>query len=366
MEKDLIYKVALTLIPHVGDIVAKKLVAYCGGVEAVFKERKQALVKIPFIGEVVANAVVNQDVLGAAERECENIVKSQIKPLFFLDADYPRRLLHCEDSPVLLYYQGNADLNASRILSVVGTRRASKEGRALCKKIIEELDDVLIVSGLAYGIDTCSHISALDSNLDTVGVLAHGLDRLYPAQNKVLSENMKQNGGLLTEFRFGTNPDRENFPKRNRIVAGIADAVLVVESRIKGGSLITAGIANSYSRDVFAIPGNPANDNAKGCNWLIRTNRAALVESATHIKEQMGWITSAKNSSKNTQTKLFLNLSESEQKVVNVLMGEKSLAMDTLCAKAKMTTSQAAAVLLNLEFDGVVICHPGQRFSLVD
>ena len=243
MASDLLkYQIALTLIPGIGDIVGKKLVAYCGGVEAVFNENRNALLKIPGIGRATVNSIISQKVLHKVEAEISFIEKKNIQPLFYTDKDYPARLLNCEDSPLLLYYKGNADLNAPRVIGFVGSRKATNQGRVICERFIEGLKskDVLIVSGLAYGIDSCSHKAALDSGLKTVGVLGHGLDRIYPAQNKKLATSMLDNGGLLTEFLPNTTPDRENFPKRNRIVAGMCDAIVVIESASRGGALITA------------------------------------------------------------------------------------------------------------------------------
>lgn len=364
MNEDLIYKIALPMIPHVGDTVAKKLVAYCGGVEAVFKERKGALMKIPFVGKTIASAIAAQNVLGKAELEMEFIEKEKITPIFYLDSAYPRRLLQCDDAPVMLYYKGSSALNMDRVLGVVGTRNATEYGKEVCKKIVEGFDDILVVSGLAYGIDTCAHQSAIEASLPTIGVLGHGLDRIYPAQNRRLAQRMVEDGGLLTEFRSNTNPDRENFPKRNRIVAGMVDALLVVESAKRGGSLITAQVANSYSRDVFAVPGATHQEFSQGCNWLIRSSRAGLVESAEHIKEAMGWESTPKKSV--VQRKMFPELTSGEKLLVDALRDKGCLSMDALSAKLKMPTSRVAALLLNLEFEGVVSCLPGKRIKLLD
>lgn len=230
------YKIGINLIPGISDINGKKLIAYCGGAEAVFKEKKSSLLKIPGMGEATANKILSAEVLKRAELELAFIQENKIKTYYFLDDDYPERLKHCVDGPIMLYFKGNADLNMSKILSVVGTRKASNYGKRICKTLIEGLKDlnVLIVSGLAYGIDTFAHKEALNNELKTVGVLAHGLDHLYPSLNKSLAEKMLNQGGLLTDFISKTNPDRENFPKRNRIIAGVADAVLVIESAKKG------------------------------------------------------------------------------------------------------------------------------------
>ncbi len=364
MADDLIYKIGITLIPSIGSVNGKKLVSYCGGAEAVFKEKKSALLKIPGIGRSTVNNIVNQSVLKRAEKEIAFIKKYGVKPLFYTDEQYPKRLFHCEDGPVMLYYNGNRNLNHQRVLAVVGTRRSTAYGKVQCEKILEGLKDteVMIVSGLAYGIDSCAHKNALNHHLPTVGVMGHGLDRVYPSENRNLAAAMMENGGLLTEFMSGTNPDRENFPKRNRIVAGMADAVLVVESGIKGGAIITADIAFSYSRDVFALPGKVNATYSKGCNFLIKTNRAALVESAEDIMRIMNWETLEKKEP--VQTELFVDLTENEQKLVNILTETGENGIDELMAKSKIPISQVSSILLNLEFRGVVLSLPGKRYRL--
>ncbi len=364
MPDDLLYKIGITLIPSIGSVNGKKLISYCGGAEAVFKEKKKALLKIPGIGSNTVNNIVNQSVLKRAEQEIAFIEKYNIRPLFYTDDEYPRRLFHCEDGPVMLYYQGNADLNHPRILAVVGTRRATSYGRIQCEKIIEGLKDkgVMIVSGLAYGIDSCAHRNALKSELPTVGVMGHGLDRIYPAENRNLAASMMENGGLLTEFLSGTKPDRENFPKRNRIVAGMSDATLVVESGRKGGAIITADIAFSYSRDVFALPGRVGDAYSKGTNFLIKTNRAALVESADDIARLMGW--EEVQPKPVPQTEMFINLSEEENTLINILKETGETGVDELMAKSKIPVSRVSSCLLNLEFQGLVISLPGKRYKL--
>ncbi len=364
MDDDLLYKIGITLIPSIGSVNGKKLVSYCGGAEAVFKEKKSALLKIPGIGKNTVRNIVNHSVLKRAEKEISFIKKYSIQPLFYTDESYPQRMFHCEDGPVMIYYNGNRDLNHQRVLAVVGTRRSTSYGKVQCEKIIEGLQDadVMIVSGLAYGIDSCAHKNALNNNLPTVGILGHGLDRVYPSENRNLAAAMMENGGLLTEFMSETIPDRENFPKRNRIIAGMADAVLVVESGIKGGAIITADIAFSYSRDVFALPGKIGAPYSKGCNFLIKTNRAALVESAKDITNIMNWENI--ENKQPAQTELFVNLTEEEQKLVDILTETGENGIDELMAKSKIPVSQVSSILLNLEFKGIVISLPGKRYKL--
>ncbi len=361
---ELLYQIALTLIPGIGDINGKRLISYCGGLEAVFKEKKAALLKIPGIGPVTLKSILNKSVFDLAEKEIRFIENFLIQTAFFLDEKYPHRLKNCEDSPMLLYYKGNVDLNNSKVLSIVGTRKASAYGRKICKEIIEDLKDlnILIVSGLAYGIDTHAHKNAVLYELPTVGVLAHGLDRIYPSENRAMAEKMLNRGGLLTEFRSGTNPDRENFPRRNRIVSGLSDATLVIESALKGGALITAEIANSYNRDVFAVPGRTTDRYSEGCNFLIKTHRAALIQSAKDIKYILGWDKLEQKTKK--QQKIFIELNTDEQKIVDLLKENEILGIDQISIKIESPTSKIVSTLLNLEFRGIVQCLPGKVFKL--
>ena len=360
-----LYEIALTLVPGIGDHLGKKLVICCGSAEAVFREKKQLLAKVPRVGGKVLEALSGKNILERAEKELAFVEKFRIRTLFFLDQDYPFRLKNCIDSPVLLYYKGNADLNGSRMIGVVGTRNATEYGKTVCHKIISDLapDKVMIVSGLAYGIDSCAHRSALDNSLQTIGVLGHGLDRIYPYQNKMLAEKMLKSGGLLTEFMSDTNPDRENFPKRNRIIAGISDAILVVEAAEKGGALITAGIGNSYNRDVFAVPGRICDPYSVGTNQLIRRNIAALVQSADDIRYLMGWEDQGKKPD-GFQKKIFLDLTEDERTLVDYLGANGSSGIDDICIQCKLSMSTTSAALLNLEFEGIVKSLPGKIYTL--
>ncbi|MCX6245757.1 MAG: DNA-processing protein DprA [Bacteroidetes bacterium] len=361
----MIYQIALTMIPGIGDVVGKKLVTCCGSAEAIFREKKKLLDRIPRIGQKILEALSNREILERAERELAFVEKFRIRPLFFLDKDYPFRLKNCIDSPILLYYKGTADLNVSRIIGVVGTRNATEYGKGACHGIISELaqDKVMIVSGLAYGIDSCAHRAALEHNLETIGVLGHGLDRIYPYQNKSLAERMLKNGGLLTDFISATRPDRENFPKRNRIIAGICDAVLVVEAAGKGGALITAEIANSYNRDVFAIPGRINDPFSEGTNKLIRQNKAALVQSADDIRYMMGWEQKGKKPD-GYQKKFFLEMTPDETVLVDFLGKNGSSGIDDIAIQCNLSMSKTSAALLNLEFEGIVKSLPGKVYEL--
>ena len=360
----LIHKIALTLIKTVGDINAKNLLTHFGTAEAVFTADKQQLLDIPGVGEVIARHILSTDALMLAEQQMAFLNKHQIKVLFYTDDKYPQRLKSCFDAPVLLYYKGNADLNHHRIVSVVGTRNATAYGHSICRQLTETLKsyDVLIVSGLAYGIDVAAHQESLTAGIPTVGVLGHGLDRMYPAVHRQIANKMMKNGGLLTEFPADTNPDKANFPKRNRIIAGLADVTIVVEAAMKGGALITAEIANSYHRDVFAFPGRTMDEYSQGCNFLIKTNRAGLLAHPKDLVYYMGW-EAVEPWAEGTQTEIALNLSAEEQKIINMLK-YSALQVDELGIKAEIQQSKLAMYLLNLELKGVIISLPGKIYQL--
>ncbi len=361
---NLLYNIGVGLIDNVGDVLAKKLIAYCGSAEAVFRERKGKLLKIPDVGNAAATAIVSQNVLARAEEEIEFIERHKLNALFYLDNDYPNRLKHCDDGPVMLYTKGNMDLNAKRIVSVVGTRNATEYGKRMCNEIVEGLAalEVLVVSGLAYGIDICAHKASIDNKIQTVAVVAHGHDRIYPGSHKSIVEQMYKNGGMVTEFISNTNPDRENFPKRNRIIAGLSDAVIVIESAKRGGALITADIGNSYNRDVFAVPGMLGSKYSEGCNWLIKVNKGALLESVKDLEYIMGW-EPRDSKKKAVQKKIFVELAPSEKVLIEIIR-RGSIGIDTLSLESKMATSIVSALLLNLEFAGVVKCMPGKVYQM--
>jgi len=365
MHNDLLYQIALTLVPNIGDVHARALINLYGDAQSVFKAKKKDLDNIEGIGTVRARSIKNFTDFSSSEEEIKFIEKYKITPLFITDENYPKRLLNCYDSPILLYFRGNADLNTSKIISIVGTRNNSDYGKTVCEKFIEDLhaENALIVSGLAFGIDTIAHKAALKNNLNTVAVLAHGLDMIYPNQNKSLAKQMTEQGGLLTDFISNTNPDKQNFPKRNRIVAGICDAVVVIESGKKGGSLITAELGNGYNKDVFAIPGRTTDTKSEGCNYLIKNNKAALINNANDLLEMMSWTSTAKPSPKK-QRELFIELSPDEKIVVDILQQQDNIQIDELYFKTGLSSSAVATALLMLEMQNVVVSLPGKVYKL--
>jgi DNA processing protein len=363
----LLHQVGLTFIKNIGPMLAKSLIAHFGDAEQVFKTSRAKLMRVPGIGEKRLGDIDLSAALFRAEEELRFIEKNEIQVIFYTDKTYPKRLKNCADGPVLLYAKGNFDLNPQHVISIVGTRNATEYGKQLCRQLVEELQqyNALIVSGLALGIDVCAHKESLKQNLTTVGVLGHGLDRIYPAQNRSIAEKMLDNGGLLTEFPSGTIPDRENFPQRNRIVAGMADATVVIEASIKGGALITAEIANSYNRDVFTFPGRISDEFSEGCNFLIRNNKAALLTCAADLAYSLGWERADDTQPPKEQLTLFMDLSADERIIFNVIHEHKApMAIDDLTIKTNMPMSLLAMNLLNMEMQGFIRSLPGKTYSV--
>ena len=367
MQNQLLFQVALTLVPNIGDVNAKTLTQHFTNAEAIFKASKKELEQIDGIGTIRAESIKKFKDFKKAEEEIEFINKFKIKPLFLTDKEYPQRLLNCYDNPALIYYKGNADLNTSKIVAIVGTRSNSDYGRSICEKLIEDLaeENILVISGLAFGIDSIAHRAALKHQLKTVGVLAHGLDRVYPSQNISMAKQMIASGGLLTDFRSGTKPDRQNFPSRNRIAAGMSDCVVVIESGVKGGSIITAEIGNSYNKDVFAFPGRTNDPKSEGCNFLIKRNKAAMICDGNDLLEMMGW-KKTKSPKRKLQRELFIEFTSDEKIIVDLLQAEEEIHIDQLYFKSKLSSSAAAQALLMLEMQGIVSSLPGKIYKMCD
>ncbi len=361
------HKIALGLIPRVGDINARKLVSHFGSVEAIFHESYRNLTRIPGIGPGLAHYICDRSYLAAAEKEAEYVEKNNIKTFFYLDNDYPFRLRQCDDSPVVFFFMGNCDLNAPKILSVVGTRNATVRGKEVCEKIIGSLaeghPDLIITSGLAYGIDIAAHKAALANNLRTIGVLGHGIKTIYPAIHRPTANLMVKTGGLISDFLSDALPERNNFLKRNRIIAGLSDATLVIESGIKGGALITADIASSYNRDVFAVPGRPEDQWSAGCNDLIRNNKAALAGCADDIEYFLNW--KPEKSPSPVQKRLFAELNDNEKLIYELILKEGELPIDLICRSLEMPVYKLSSILLQMEFKGFLKCYPGNLYRTV-
>ncbi len=367
MSNDLLYQIALSFTPNIGPVQAKILVEQFGTAENIFKAKTSHLQHIEGIGQIRASSIKNFDRFNEAEEEMRFIEKFNIRPLFISDEKYPKRLLNCYDSPELLYYKGTADLNTSKIVAVVGTRDNTEYGKQVTEKLVKELSahQVLIVSGLAYGIDAIAHKAALKNGLPTVGVLAHGLDQIYPSHHNGLAKEMLKDGGLLTEFRSRTKPDKHNFPTRNRIVAGMSDATIVVETGLRGGSMITAELANGYNKDVFAFPGKVTDNKSAGCNYLVKSNKAMLLTDAQDLLEVMGWEEKVKSKKEERRQKeLFIELSKEERIVVDILKEKEAVHIDEINLRSNLSSSAIAAAILNMELQGVINSLPGKMYSL--
>lgn len=362
---ELLYQIALTKIPLVGAVTARNLVSYCGNARSVFSASKKQLLKIPNVGERIAENIIQTGILQEAEKELQFIEKERIQTFFYLDQNYPDRLKHYADSPVLIYYKGTSDLNHTRIVGIVGTRQPTPQGVGICEEIVEGLKpyNVLILSGLAYGIDSAAHRKSVELDIPTIGVLGHGFQTIYPAQHRTLAAKMTFNGGLLTEFPSNTLPDREHFPMRNRIIAGMCDALVVIETAIRGGSMITAYMANEYNKDVFAIPGKVKDKLSQGCNHLIKTHKALLLESADDIAYVMRW--EENDAPKLIQHQLFVELEPLEKIIVDLLQQSTEIGIDKLTYETRLSGSEMASLLLNLEFKGVIKSLPGKRYTLM-
>lgn len=361
---DLPHLVALTLVPNIGPITAKTLISYAGSAAAVFQLSARQLIKIPDIGETTAAVIKQQkEPLQAGEAMLDTLEKNGVQVISFYDEDYPYRLKQIHESPIILYAKGAATLNAPRMISIVGTRKPSPAGLALCEQLVADLKPYAptIISGLAYGIDICAHKQAVLQDMPTLAVLGHGLDKIYPSTHTQVAQKIVQgSGALISEFTFGSEIEKENFALRNRLVAGMADALIVIESAQKGGSMITAAFANAYDREVLAVPGRPGDEKSAGCNWLIKHHQAALLDNAEDLVNALGWDVEVKVSG--VQTSLFSELDEQEQRVLDQIKAKPQIDIDQLSFLTKINLSELSACLLQLEFKALIKSLPGKRF----
>jgi DNA processing protein len=364
---DKLYQIALTLIPKIGDVLVRQLISYCGSAEQAFKTPVAKLLKIPNIGQVIAKNMQDKSVLENAWKIIQEADKQEVELLFYTDINYPNRLKQLYDSPVLMYYKGKADLNTQRTVAIVGTRQSTEYGKQTTEHIIQELSQYnpLIVSGLAYGIDIVAHKACLKNNVPTIGVMASGIDLIYPYQHKNTSISMQEMGGILTEQSFGAQPDPRFFPQRNRIIAGMADVTIVVEAAVKGGALITAEYANNYHREVFAVPGQIGKSFSEGCNKIIKENKAQIFTSIKDVIEAMNWDMEG-NENKQNQTKAidFSNFTEEESAVMSLLHNHEEMHIDDLAWKAQIHVAKLSSLLLNLEFQGFIKSLVGKKYKI--
>lgn len=367
MPQELMYQIALTRIPLIGDVIIKKLLEHFGSAGNIFKARKYELERIETVGAIRAAALLNFRDFSAVEEEIHFLEKYRIQPLFCTDPSYPQRLLHCCDNPAMLYYKGAASLNPPRIVNIVGTRHPSAYGKMVCENLVRELAaaNITIVSGLAYGIDIIAHKTALKTQEPTIGVLAHGLDRIYPPAHKQIAAQMLEQGGLLTDFPSRTLPDKQNFPKRNRIVAGICDATIVIESGIRGGSLITADLANGYNREVMCVPGRIHDPQSAGCHYLVKQHKAALLTGAGDLLALMGWEEKENAAPPPAQRALFPELTTEEKQILTLFHEKPQRRLEELYVQTQLSGSQVANAVFNLEMQRVLRSLPGQLYELV-
>ncbi|MEL1245982.1 DNA-processing protein DprA [Flavobacterium sp. DGU11] len=365
-DNELLNTLALLRVEGVGDIVAKRLINHCGSAEGVFNAKRSQILAIEGIGEILYNNLKNKNVFALAEAEVKFIKTSGTMPLFYLEADYPERLKHCIDGPVLLFSSGNINLQSRKTISIVGTRQMTSYGADFCRKLLEDLAplDPVIISGFAYGVDIHAHTIAMEQNLQTIGVVAHGLNQVYPKVHKKYVAKMEENGGFFTEFWSTSNPDKENFVRRNRIVAGLSEATVIIESADRGGSLITANIANDYNRDVFAVPGRVTDKYSMGCNNLIKSQRANLLTSAADLIYMLNWELEDKKS-KPVQKQLFVMLEAEEQKVYDYLQKKGKELMDIIALECEMPIFRLSSLLLTMELKGVIRPLPGKLFEAI-
>jgi DNA processing protein len=364
-EQDLFYLLALQRVEGVGDIMAKKLLTHCGSAEAVFKTKTTQLAAIDGVGSILLRNLKNQAVFDKANAELEFIRTNEINVVHFQGENYPERLKHCIDGPLLLFTSGKIDLKNRKIISIVGTRQITSYGTEFCRKLIADLAplDPIIVSGFAYGVDIVAHQLAIEHNLQTIGIVAHGLNQIYPKTHKKYVAKVEENGGFMTEFWSTSNPDKENFVRRNRIVAGMSEATIVIESADRGGSLITANIANDYNRDVFAVPGRVTDKYSQGCNNLIKTQKANVLTSAADLVYILNWDIQTKT--KPVQKQLFVTLDDDEQKVYDYLLKTGKEVMDIIALRCDFPIYRISGMLLNMELKGVIRPLPGKLFKAI-
>lgn len=368
INEDLVYQLALCIVPNVGDVHNKILIGHFGDARSIFRAKKQDLERIEGIGSVRARSIKEFNDFKTAEDEVKFIEKYKIKAFFLTDPGYPKRLLQCYDSPTVVFYKGDANLNASRMIAIVGTRNNTEYGKQFTEKLVKDLkdQDVIVVSGLAYGIDAIAHKAAMKYHIPTIGVVGHGLDTIYPADHASMAKDMiKSGGGIFSEFFSKTKPDKHNFPLRNRIVAGLTDATVTVETDIKGGSMITAKLADAYNRDVFAVPGRSIDKKSSGCNHLIRMNKAILLTDAEELVDVMGWNNHRQEYKKKNQRELFIELSAEEQVVMQILQEKESAHIDEINQGSGLTSSAVAAAILSLELQNIVQSLPGKMYKLL-
>ncbi len=365
MEKEILYTVALNFVPKIGPTIARKLIEHFGSAEAVFLQKAKELKQLSGIGPALAGALIDKQILQMAEQEVVFCEKHKIDIIHYKNKKFPNLLNECEDAPTILFSKGEINIKNKKIISIVGTRKASDYGRSQCERLIRDLTEkgykLIVVSGLAMGIDGCAHKAALKYGHETIAVVAHGFKEIYPAEHRNLAKDIIKQGVIFSEFFSDTRPEAFNFVRRNRVIAGLSPITIVAESPLKGGSMITASLANSYNRDVFAFPGKSTDKNLAGCNMLIKSNRAALIDSADDLEAYMGW---QAHNPKPIQPKLFKNLSDEEKEIIKQLTEQEKLNLNSLVKLTKIPINKISFPLINLEMEGIIKSLPGNFFKL--
>jgi len=362
-EETIFYAIALTFVSGVGPVTARKLINHYGGTKEIFSESKLELKKLKILSDKSINSIKSKEIIEYTEKEIDFTNRNKIDVIYLNDERYPYRLKQCSDGPVVLFAKGNSGLNQLKSLAIVGTRNATSYGREKTKELVDSFkgEAIHIISGLASGIDSYAHQASLDNSIETIAVLGHGLNMIYPASNRKLASEIMKCGTLVTEFNSQLAPEKENFPRRNRIIAGMADAVLVVEANKRGGALITAEIATSYNRDVFAIPGRIGDTYSQGCNWLIKCNKAALVTNVEDIYYGMNWTMPGKEKK---QKQISFILTEEEETIYQLLHKNGESSIDFICSVLGITLSKASSILLNMEMSDIIKSLPGKVYGL--
>ncbi|MEO9893607.1 DNA-processing protein DprA [Aurantibacter sp.] len=365
-ENEIIALLRLQHVPNIGDVTAKKLISFCGSAAAIFENKLGNLQKIDGVGTFKLRGLLDAEHLEAAEAEFLFLQKNDMGFTYFMEPDFPAYLKHCIDGPILLFKRGNIDLSQKKIISIVGTRKITSYGTAFCEEFIEAIAPLnpIIVSGFAYGVDICAQRAAVKHGLQTIGCLAHGLNQIYPRVHGKYMADIEKNGGFFTEFWSNSSPERENFLKRNRIIAGMTEATIVIESAEKGGSLVTADIANSYNRDVFAVPGRSHDKFSVGCNNLIKQQKAQMLTSAADLVYNLGWELENKKSAV-VQKQLFVELDDNEKHIYSYLQKEGKQLLDVISLDCKMPVFKVSSTLLNMEMKGVIRPLPGKLFEAI-
>jgi len=359
------YLLAIASIASVGPVLARQLISYFGSAENLFSESIKNIRKLPRVGHIIAEEITKGTALKMADAEIEYVIKNNIKICTYLDNNYPNRLKNCDDGPILFFHKGNIDFNSQKMISIVGARNATEYGKSICENLITDLahHNPIIVSGLAYGIDICAHKAALKMGIPTIAVMGTSMQKVNPTPHYKYALEIQNHGAIISEYHTQTKFEKSLFVRRNRLIAGLSDATIIVESKLKGGSLITADFANQYNRDVFAFPGPALATYSEGCNQLIKNNKAALIENAADVETFLNW--DVNKTKVGIQKQLFIELQDDEQVIFDILKKEnKEITADQIAILCNFAMSKTSSLLLTLEFKGIIKTLPGKRYKI--